>query len=101
VLRKTILAIGATSIPAGVILLLLGVAPPAGPWLIAEGVVVVLAITLEPWRYRPRTRHDDGPWQSTGERFVDPDSGKLVEVRFNPETGERKYVDAPADEKRP
>ena len=33
-------------------------------------------------------------WQRTAERFVDPVSGKLVEVRYNPKTGERAYVDA-------
>ncbi|HEX8726339.1 MAG TPA: hypothetical protein VF737_13210 [Gemmatimonadaceae bacterium] len=30
-------------------------------------------------------------WQPTGERFVDPASGKLVDVYFDPETGEREY----------
>jgi hypothetical protein len=28
-----------------------------------------------------------------GERFVDPTSGRLTEVRHNPETGERDYVE--------
>jgi hydroxymethylpyrimidine pyrophosphatase-like HAD family hydrolase len=32
--------------------------------------------------------------QTTAERFVDPTSGKLLEVRYNPQTGERAYVDA-------
>lgn len=32
-------------------------------------------------------------WQLTAERFVDPGSGRLVAVWFDPSTGERRYVD--------
>jgi uncharacterized membrane protein len=53
----------------------------------------VLIGTLFERRYRARRAAGIG-WQTTGERFVDPASGKLVEVRYNPQTGERAYVDA-------
>ena len=33
-------------------------------------------------------------WNFTGERFVDPQSGELVEVWYRPRTGERAYVRA-------
>jgi hypothetical protein len=36
--------------------------------------------------------------QATQERFVDPESGRLVTVFFNPATGERRYI--AGDEKR-
>jgi hypothetical protein len=29
----------------------------------------------------------------TGERFINPESGKTVEVHFDPKTGERNYID--------
>jgi hypothetical protein len=35
-------------------------------------------------------------WELTAERFVDPESGRLVAVWFDPATGERRYVDAAA-----
>ena len=31
-------------------------------------------------------------WQKTGERFVDPDTGKVVDVFYDPRSGERQYV---------
>jgi hypothetical protein len=46
---------------------------------------------VERWRYQGLT--DDRPgrnWQATPERFVDPQTGRLVTVFFNPATGERR-----------
>ena len=38
-----------------------------------------------------------GPdWRFTGERFLDPPSGELLEVWYSPRTGERAYVRARA-----
>ncbi len=34
-----------------------------------------------------------GPdWVETGERFIDPETGKAVAVFHHPRTGERRYV---------
>jgi hypothetical protein len=57
------------------------------------GVICAGGVLIERWRYRPLT--DDHPgqgWQATRERFIDPESGRLVTVFFNPATGERRYV---------
>jgi hypothetical protein len=55
--------------------------------------VVLLALLFENRRYqRLADTRPGAPWQATDERFVDPDSGKLVTVYFNPMTGERRYV---------
>ena len=35
-------------------------------------------------------------WRFTGERFLDPPSGELLEVWYSPRTGERAYVRARA-----
>jgi hypothetical protein len=31
-------------------------------------------------------------WNFTGERFLDPQSGAMLEVWYSPQTGERAYV---------
>jgi hypothetical protein len=61
--------------------------------LFVVGIVLSTAVALERWRYRPRIDRARGDWQATGERFVDPATGRLTEVRFNPETGQRDYLD--------
>ena len=55
------------------------------------GVLIVGGILFERYQYRPNVSRQ-GPWQRTGERFRDPGTGELVEVFYNPETGERDYV---------
>ena len=48
---------------------------------------------FERWRYKPLTDARLGPdWVATDERFVDPETGKLVTVYYHPATGERRYV---------
>lgn len=37
---------------------------------------------------------DASGWQATKERFLDEESGRLVTVWFNAQTGERRYVEA-------
>jgi len=56
------------------------------------GCVVVIGILCER-RYRDDKQQPQGPWQATGERFVDPTSGKDVEVYYDPKSGERRYVE--------
>jgi hypothetical protein len=41
-----------------------------------------------------------GQWELTGERFIDPTTKRLMEVRYNPATGQRAYVDVSAIEQR-
>jgi hypothetical protein len=62
-------------------------------YLIVNGLLVTGSILLERSGYQPRLNRAHGSWQSTGERFIDPESKHIIEVRFNPETGERDYVD--------
>jgi hypothetical protein len=61
--------------------------------LAIPGLALVLALLVERWRYKRVTGEPPGPgWVATGERFVDPESGALVTVYFNPASGERRYV---------
>lgn len=60
------------------------------------GMAVMLAILLaallfERSRYQGLPLVDGADWQATGERFVDDDSGQMMEVWFNPVTGQRDY----------
>jgi hypothetical protein len=64
---------------------------PQGWPMTIWGVVVLAAVLLERWRYRRAADHG-GVWQETGERFVDPESGRLTKVLYDPGSGERRYV---------
>ncbi|HET8551672.1 MAG TPA: hypothetical protein VFM97_04275 [Gammaproteobacteria bacterium] len=94
--RKTLIAIGIASIFAGIALLLSGLVA-IGAYVLAEGALLTLALVFERWRYRKNVS-SRGDWQPTGERFIDPGTGKLTEVRYNPATGERQYVRAASEE---
>ena len=61
------------------------------------GSVLLLAgLAFERWRYKAIERGQPGPgWQASGERFVDPETGKPVEVWYQATTGERRYVALP------
>jgi hypothetical protein len=65
----------------------------AGIQMIFSGVVILLGTLFERWRYRNKHAAADGDWQKTGERFVDPESGKQVEVLYDARSGERRYQD--------
>ena len=57
------------------------------------GVLLFIGLVFERWRYKPLTDTRLGPdWIPTEERFVDPETGKLVTVYYHPTTGERRYV---------
>jgi hypothetical protein len=66
--------------------------PPAamlGLW----AVIFLAGLVIERWRYQRLGAAPPGPgWQRTEERFVDPETGRLVTVYFHPATGERRYV---------
>ncbi len=88
-LRALVVAMGGACIVAAVFL-------ANQVWFVALELAVVGALiligTFFEGRYRARRPTGSG-WQTTAERFVDPTSGRLVEVRHNPQTGERAYVD--------
>jgi hypothetical protein len=64
-----------------------------GAYLTLNALVIIAATLFERGRYRPKTRTDAPGWKSTGERFRDDSSGKLMEVRYNSQTGQRDYVE--------
>jgi hypothetical protein len=90
-LRAAIIAAASLVACAGLALILYG-ARDGGWQMLAVGLIALVGILFERWRYRQLTGRPDGSWEATGERFVDPTSGEPVEVFFNPRTGERRYV---------
>ncbi|MDE2148765.1 MAG: hypothetical protein KGJ55_02785 [Gammaproteobacteria bacterium] len=67
--------------------------PVAALWLAVNGLVLTLGVAWERWRYKSTlSRRPPGNWRPTGERFVDPETGRLTEVYYDPATGERSYV---------
>ena len=66
--------------------------PPAS-MLAVWAAILLVGLLIERWRYKPLAGRSPGPdWQRTDERFVDPETGKLVTVYFHPATGERRYI---------
>lgn len=70
---------------------------PLLPHLLVLGLMLSAGIVWERWQYKkPQSGRPDPRWQATGERFVDPQSGKTVEVYFDPRDGESHYVEVRA-----
>jgi len=57
-----------------------------------NALVLIIGAFFERSRYTSKSKLKEG-WQPTKERFIDHKSGKLMEVHFNPKSGERKYVE--------
>lgn len=90
-LRGAITAVAALVACAGLALLVRG--QLVGGWqMLAGGLIVLVGIVFERWRYRRVEERPEGSWEATGERFVDPSTGEPVEVFYDPRTGERRYV---------
>jgi len=90
-LRKAILAYGVLAVIGAIALALAGIVAGLVFYLFVNGAIVLAAVLFERGRYRPAFT-PGGPWQETSERFVDPTTGQLMKVRYNPETGPRDYV---------
>jgi hypothetical protein len=79
-------------VAGGIAAAMLGVLP-AAVGLTGWGLILLIGVAIERWRYKPLTKRSPGPdWTVTDERFVDPETGKLVTVYYHPASGERRYV---------
>jgi len=64
---------------------------PAWPPLIAFGAVLVFVL-FERNQYKAIADRPPPGWEATGERFIDPETGKQVTVYYDPKSGQRQYV---------
>jgi hypothetical protein len=92
-LRIALLLLGGIMLAAAALCALSGCRHAATIPLAVWGAIFAGGVLIERWRYRPLAEgHPGRGWQATPERFVDPETGRLVTVFLNPETGERRYV---------
>lgn len=62
-------------------------------WLLASGGLLLIGTLGERVLYKQlESRSPGGNWVKTSERFVDPETGKIVDVFYDPAAGERRYV---------
>jgi hypothetical protein len=97
-LRNALIAVGAGGLVAAAGLLLAGQFEPGFQMLIASGVFT-FGVGFERWRYRRSLTGPEGRWLPTGERFRDPTTYRLIDVYYNPDTGERDYRSADDDDR--
>ncbi|HXW65348.1 MAG TPA: hypothetical protein VEK74_09710, partial [Burkholderiaceae bacterium] len=83
-LRKALFLIALALLAIGLGSLLLGTRSGV-PTAISGGVLLV-ALLIERWRYRPSGSARPAAWQLTAERFIDPESGRPMRVYYNPST---------------
>ena len=91
-LRLVVLVLGIVLLTAGVIAIGYG-AHGLSLWLLVVGGSITAGTVFERVLYKPLLGRNPGPgWVRTTERFVDPESGKTVDVFYEPSSGERQYV---------
>src|ERR1700730_17287966 len=92
-LRAGLLVFGGMMLAAAAFGALFGCRLAAMIPLALWGAILAGGVLVERWRYQLLADNRPGrDWVATPERFVDPETGRLVTVFFNPTTGERRYV---------
>jgi hypothetical protein len=91
VLRTSLLVFAGALALVGLILLARGQLGP-GAYALGAGGLIVLGTAFERWRYRPNDGRPGAGWKPIGERFEDPETGKTIQVFYDPVSGERRYV---------
>jgi hypothetical protein len=100
-LRAVVAGAGVALLLAGGFSWIAGCGPGAAWRLALPGLALFAALAVERWRYqRLAVRPPGRGFLATAERFIDPETGRPVTVYLNPETGERRYVDATAASER-
>ncbi|KRA83493.1 hypothetical protein [Altererythrobacter sp. Root672] len=99
--RLAAFVVGALAVAGGTLMTMAGGGP--GLWLLITGAVIIASLALEGRYGRPGAPTDVPPtaWQLTNERFVDHETGQLLEVWIDPLTGERRYEPAGRDPRLP
>lgn len=95
-MRDFVIALGLVMLVGAGVLRLMG-APIQALWPLAFLGLSLSLGTIFERRYKPLRDGRPGPdWRDTGERFIDPESGRPVAV-FTSATGERQYRVTPTE----
>jgi hypothetical protein len=99
--RSLVLALGALLLFGGTLMTVL--TGGGGIGLMIIGALVMVSVVLERRYGRPGTppRVEHSDWELTKEKFVDHETGQLLEVWMDPLTGERRYEPAGNDPRLP
>jgi hypothetical protein len=62
--------------------------------ILASPLLIWLLFRSGGYKRRPLDAPPGPEWKLTGERFVDPTSGEMLDVWQSPKSGERAYVRA-------
>ena len=94
--RLAMLTLGALALAGGTVLTVL---TGGGVGLMILGGVIIASVGLESRYGRPGAPTDVPPhaWELTNEKFVDDETGRVLEVWIDPLTGERRYEPAGSD----
>jgi hypothetical protein len=94
VLRASLVGFAGALALTGAILIIRGL-PAPGAYALGLGGLIVLGTVFERWRYRRNDASPGAGWEATGERFEDPETGRTLQVFYDPRSGERRYVSDP------
>lgn len=97
--RMLLLALGALLLAGGTVISVL--TGGGGIGLMVFGALIVVSLAFER-RYGRPGAPTDVPlhhFEPTRERFIDDETGQLLEVWIDPLTGERRYEPVPADQR--
>lgn len=91
-LRNFVLLLGAFLLAGGAI----GMAFHAGPEMLGPlilGALILIGTVFEPhYRGSNQPNPPSSAWERTQESFRDPETGEIVEVWYNKDNGERRYI---------
>jgi hypothetical protein len=94
--RAVVGGLGVLAIVGALVGWMFGAPSPAIILPIVAGIILILGTLFERIYYKRVERHAPSGFIATDERFIDPATGRLVEVHYRPDTGQRVYVDAGA-----
>ena len=99
--RLLVFVLGALALAGGTVMTVM--TGGGGIGLLVIGALIIASLALEGRYGRPGAPTDVPPhaWELTNERFVDDETGQLLEVWIDPLTGERRYEPAAGERQLP
>ena len=99
--RLVVLVLGTLAVAGGTVMTM--ETGGGGIGLMAIGALLIASLALEGRYGRPGAPTEVPPhaWERTSERFIDDETGQLLEVWIDPLSGERRYEPVAGDRQLP